>query len=72
MGYRIDWPGGLWEPTNTYGEAVRIIREEYPDAAIGHAGDLEDGGDRTIAWRSAEDAEGDSGARSIAAIHEAP
>ena len=44
MGCRIDWSGGLWEPTDTYAEAVGIIRETYQDAVIGHAGDLEYGG----------------------------
>ena len=69
MGYRIDWSGGPWETTDSYDEAVGIIRREYPDAAIGHAGDLEHGGDRTLAWRGPEDAgkKGD-GARFVATI----
>ena len=45
------------EPTlaTKYGHAVEI----------GHDGDLSDGGDRTLFWASAEDAEDDNGARAM-------
>ena len=57
---------------------VRTIVATYPEAlkhaaslggvAVGHSGDLEDGGDRTLVWASAADAENDDGAKAIATI----
>lgn len=57
---------------------VRTIVATYPEAlehvaalggvAVGHSGDLEDGGDRTLIWASEADAENDDGAKAIATI----
>lgn len=38
------------------------------DVVLGHAGDLSDGGDRTLVWESEAEADNDDGARAIAEI----
>lgn len=48
--------------------AREAIIARYPNAAIGHDGDLSDHGDRTLAWACDADATDDDGARAIAAI----
>lgn len=35
---------------------------------VGHSGDLADGGDRTLIWASAEDAEDDDGTNAVGEI----
>jgi hypothetical protein len=35
---------------STWEGVVRWIRERHPNAEIGHDGDMEDGGDCTMAW----------------------
>ena len=40
---------------STWESVVRWIRDRYPDAVIGHTGDMEDGGDRTHCWESEVD-----------------
>jgi hypothetical protein len=35
---------------STWDGVVRWIRDRHPNAEIGHDGDMEDGGDCTIAW----------------------
>lgn len=72
MGYRIDWTDGSSEPAETHDQAAAIIRERYGDAEVGHCGDLPDGGDRTLAWASPEDADDDSGAKACAVIRHVP
>lgn len=52
----------------TYEAAVEACEAEWPEAEIGHDGDLSDGGDRTLVWASAEDAADDDGARAVASI----
>lgn len=44
------------------------IRRTWPDAVIGHDGDLSDGGDRTLCWRDDDEAVNDDGANAIACI----
>lgn len=51
----------------TYSEAIELLRARGCQE-IGHTGDLEDGGDRTLAWLTAADAQNDDGARSFAAV----
>ena len=41
---------------------------EYPDMTHGHAGDLSDGGDKTLVWASQSESINDDGKRAIAEI----
>jgi len=60
---------GRPEGHDTYEAAVAAARREYGDCAvIGHDGDLEDGGDRTLCWSNDDDAENDDGANAVAVI----
>lgn len=63
MGYRIDWAGGLWEPADSYEEAVGIVQDTYPGSVVDHAHDLGHDGARTLAWRTEDDAEESDGCR---------
>jgi predicted NUDIX family NTP pyrophosphohydrolase len=54
---------------DTYEEAQAAVRAEFgDDVAIGHDGDLDGFGDRTLFWASEEDAENDDGARALGDI----
>jgi hypothetical protein len=53
---------------STWEGVVRWIRDRYPDAEIGHDGDMEDGGTRTLCWADEADAVNDDGAKAIATI----
>ena len=67
--YKIEWANGQSEmgiPSISAAEA--IIYAAYPDAEIGHSGDLSDGGDRTLAWATEEDSVDDDGAHSCCEI----
>lgn len=67
--YRVRWGNGA--PTkmaDSYEEAQAIVRAEYPNAEIGHDGDLEGFGDRTLFWKCAADSIDDDGARAIGQI----
>ena len=69
--YRIELADGRTPPEcrdMTYAEALDWIESRYPDADIGHDGDLAEHGDRTLFWASTEDAKDDSGARAVGAI----
>lgn len=52
----------------TYDEACAIVRAEYGEAEIGHDGDLQDGGDRTLCWTDEESARNDPGAHAVCEI----
>lgn len=53
----------------TYKDAVLSLKTGWPSAVIGHAGDLTDGGDRTLCWRDeASAAHDDDGENAIAVI----
>jgi hypothetical protein len=53
----------------TYEDACEILKEIYgEDIVIGHDGDLENGGDRTLVWENEKDAYNDDGKNSIASI----
>ena len=62
----------------TSSNGSRAVVATYPEAlehaaslggiAVGHSGDLEDGGDRTLIWASEADAGNDDGAKAIATI----
>jgi hypothetical protein len=66
----VHWTFGRVDEYNSYDEAVAAIRAEHPDAEIGHAGDLSDGGDRTLVWADEAASVDDDGARAIASIRD--
>ncbi len=68
--YEIRWTGGLIERDfGTYAKAIEWVLLDYEDAVIGHSGDLQDGGDRTLCWRTEDDAANDDGQRAVCSIH---
>lgn len=52
----------------TLEDAADILRQEYPDAEMGHDGDLGEGGDRTLVWACEADSIDDDGAFAVASI----
>ena len=52
--------------------AKNWCRTEWPKCAIGHDGDLSDGGDRTLVWARAIDPDDNDGAKAVAKIVLAP
>ena len=66
--YSLEWEHGATEQYDTYDAAVAAVTAEYPDAVIGHDGDLEDGGDRTLAWACEKDSINDGGQKAVAVI----
>lgn len=66
--YKISYTDGREDSAETYDAAKAIIVGEYPDAEIGHDGDLEGFGDRTLCWASEEDSVDDDGANAVASI----
>ena len=66
--YSIDWADGSTEEHDDYAAAVDAVLARYPEAEIGHDGDIPDGGDRTLCWPDEESSVDDDGARVIAAI----
>lgn len=67
MTYQITYSDGRRTSVETYESALTLLRTAGC-AVIGHSGDLLDGGDRTLAWRTEADAENDAGARAFAVI----
>jgi len=59
--------GGRETRVDTYPEAIALLRADGC-AEIGHSGDLESGGDRTLAWLTEADSVDDDGARAYASI----
>lgn len=52
----------------TYDDAIAAVREVYGDCAIGHSGDIEDGGERTLVWSDEDAARDDDGSRAVCSI----
>jgi hypothetical protein len=68
-GFKVSHSHGLVENVDTYEEACELVRSVYgADAEIGHDGDIAEGGERTLCWRTEADAENDDGARACASI----
>ena len=57
----------IYDTHDAASEAVQLICDIDEDL-IGHAGDLMDGGDRTLFWSSAADAKNDAGQNAIGQI----
>lgn len=73
--YEIQWTGGEREQHDTYEDAVAAVTARYPEAEIGHDGDLTEHGDRTLCWRDEESSMGphgygDDGACAVCSIVE--
>lgn len=64
------WIDGRTETHDTYEDATDAILAAYPDAKIGHDGDLTEGGDRTLCWACEEDSIDDGGAKAVAVIRD--
>lgn len=69
--YAIHWTNGRVDGGyETLDAAEEAVRAAYPDAAIGHDGDLRDiCGDRTLCWRDEEESIDDDGARAVCSIY---
>jgi len=68
IGYRVEIMGQPIYLADSYGEAVAMVQQQLADCELGHAGDITDGGERTLVWASEEDAEGDDGSQAVAVI----
>jgi hypothetical protein len=69
MGYAVKYShGGKTEFFATYEEAEAAVRSVYTDPAIGHSGDIADGGERTLVWADEASSVDDAGARAVASI----
>jgi hypothetical protein len=69
MGYEITYANGADASfVATYEDALCVIADRWPDAEVGHDGDLTSGGDRTLVWATEADAVNDDGARAVACI----
>lgn len=67
--YKIVWAHGQTDyGFGSLDAAEETIRTVLSEAEIGHDGDLSDGGERTLFWSSAEDAENDDGVRAAGKI----
>lgn len=73
--YQIRWSNGASEQHDTYEAACDAVRARYPEAEIGHDGDLTEHGDRTLCWRDEAESMGphgygDDGACAVCSIVE--
>lgn len=70
MSYIVSYADGSKEQCYaTYKQAKAAVRAEFgADTVIGHDGDLDNFGDRTLFWASEEDADNDDGARALGTI----
>lgn len=56
------------EHYDTYGEALSAVRSVWRRASIGHDGDIDHGGERTLVWPDSRTARNDDGSRACASI----
>ena len=69
MIYTIRFSNGDRESSyDSYAEAKEAILDRWPLAAIGHDGDLEHSGERTLFWETEDDSLDDDGARALGSI----
>jgi hypothetical protein len=66
--YTINYTDGRKSECEDYDAALSAIASEYPDAEIGHDGDLTDGGDRTLCWANESGSINDARANAVASI----
>ena len=48
--YSVKWSNGTERRYETYEAAKGAVLESYPEAEIGHDGDISEGGARTLCW----------------------
>ena len=68
MEFTVKFTNGAIETFETLEAAKARIYHLYPEAEIGHDGDLEDGGDRTLCWSNEQDSVNDAGQKAVADI----
>lgn len=70
MAFTINYTNGAPDQSfDTYAEAVAAVHGRFgADAEVGHDGDLEGFGDRTLFWADEESAKDDDGARALGSI----
>lgn len=66
--YTVKWSNGAERRYETYEAAKSAVVESYPEAEIGHAGDISEGGDRTLCWASGADSVNDDGKNAVCEI----
>ena len=66
--YTVYVGGGNTIDFRSMKDAKAFIRKEWPEAVIGHDGDLDDGGDRTFCWADDASAVNDDGGNAVASI----
>jgi len=66
--FTITYADGNTEHCQNYRAALEAILSQYPEAEIGHDGDIPDGGDRTLCWEDEAASLDDDGAHAIANI----
>ncbi len=66
--YTVKWSNGAERRYETYEQAQAAVIDSYPEAEIGHDGDIADGGYRTLCWRTEDESVDDDGARAICSI----
>lgn len=69
MAFTISYTNGERDDSyDTYEAAKEAILARWPDAEIGHDGDLDGFGDRTLFWEDEEASMDDDGARALGSI----
>jgi hypothetical protein len=68
--FEIRWSNGRIEQHETYEAAKDAVWAECPEAEIGHDGDLDSGGDRTLCWADEGSSVDDDGAFACCSIRE--
>ena len=68
MGFTVKFTSGMVETFETSDAAKASVRRLYPEAKIGHDGDLTEWGDRTLCWKTETDSVNDDGRKSVAVI----
>lgn len=67
--FEIDFENGDTKVcVDTLADAEAYILRRWPDAEIGHDGDLSEGGDRTLFWECEEDSVNDAGYKALGSI----
>jgi hypothetical protein len=67
--YQLESQSAVISNHESYNEAVDAAYEYAgKDGVVGHAGDLADGGDRTLVWSTEDDSQNDHGVNAIASI----
>ncbi len=66
--FTVKWSNGSERRYETYEAAKVGVLESYPEAEIGHDGDIDGGGNRTLCWASEDESVNDDGAKAVCSI----